>query len=498
MVDKMMRHGGNESRPLRLAILAGEPSGERHGAALFTALRELLAPEVVEAWGTGGEHMRAAGIDVVFDCAPFSAIGVANVFSSIPQLLAIRSDIFKRLRAAPPDILVLIDAGAFLVPIAKWAKSSKLCPVFYYFPPGSWKRPRVDSARIDNASADERRLERKDTLAESTDLIVTPFLWSEQILKGRGANVRFVGHPALDIVKPELTDDEFYSRFGLDRQSPLIALLPGSRQMEISHNLPTMLRTASKIARRISGAQFALGLAQAANRDLVEEIIRREQRTGGAAEGLNLFIHQTGGKLVQIAQSSLTTPTPVLATNTGLKVAPDEAEDLLSLRKKKISEVNRRDTGRPPVVPLVICDGLTYDVMARSDLVITKSGTATLEATILQRSMIIIYKGPWLMNVEWKLRKKNLKIPHIGMPNLMAGERVFPELLGDDATPEAISELAVDMLLQPERLMQVKEKMNSLVAQYLGEPGGTLRAAKLLAQMLPQDREITNNKNESN
>ena len=86
------------------------------------------------------------------------------------------------------------------------------------------------------------------------------------------------------------------------------------------------------------------------------------------------------------------------------------------------------------------------------------------------------------------------------MPNLMAGERIFPELLGDDATPEAISELAVDMLLQPERLMHLKERMNGLVTQYLGEPGATLRAAKLLAQLLPTTvyPEPTNIKNESN
>jgi lipid-A-disaccharide synthase len=155
------------------------------------------------------------------------------------------------------------------------------------------------------------------------------------------------------------------------------------------------------------------------------------------------------------------------------------------VKKRGVSAKINRDGKRSPMVPLVICDGLTYDVIARSDLVITKSGTATLESMILQRSMIIIYKGPWLMNLEWKLRKKSLNIPHAGMPNLMAAERIFPELLGDDATPEAISELAVDMLLQPERLMHLKERMNGLVTQYLGEPGATMRAAKLLAELLP-------------
>ena len=92
-------------------------------------------------------------------------------------------------------------------------------------------------------------------------------------------------------VKPELSDEEFYSRFGLDRQSPLIALLPGSRHMEIAYNLPTMLRTAARISKRIPGAQFALGLAQAPNRELIEAIIKKEQKGRGATGGIAEPVH---------------------------------------------------------------------------------------------------------------------------------------------------------------------------------------------------------------
>jgi lipid-A-disaccharide synthase len=123
---------------------------------------------------------------------------------------------------------------------------------------------------------------------------------------------------------------------------------------------------------------------------------------------------------------------------------------------------------------------MTYDVIARSDLVITKSGTSTLEAAILNKPMIIVYRGSKLMEMEWRVRKSSLKIEHIGLPNILAGERIFTELLQDDASPENISEYAVGMLLQPERLLRLKERAGELIRTQLGNPGGVERAASLL------------------
>lgn len=466
---------GSGERPIRLVILAGEPSGERQGGALFTAFRTLSEPIPVEAWGCGGEHMRASGVDVLYDCTRWAAIGVVGLAASIPSLLMIRRDLMKRLRKDPPDVLILIDAGAFNVPIGRWAKRTRICKVFYYFPPGSWRRPRGPSPARDV----------RDRLADAADLIVTPFPWSETYLRSRGANVRFVGHPSLDLVDPQLSDDEFYGRFGLDPLRPLIALLPGSRRMEIASNLPALIGAAAEISQRIPGVQFALALAQSSSRTLVEEMVRREQSRGGRAASLNLMILQAGGRLAQIAQNTLMPPPPVLATDTGVNVSGSSARELLS-RGDRHSRMASRDRTGVVSAPLVICDGLTYDVMSRSDLVITKSGTATLEATILQRPMIIIYKGSRALTLEWKLRRKRLNIQQIGMPNLMAEERIFPELLADDATPEAISNLAVDILLQPERLIHLKERLTVLVNECLGTPGGVLRAAELLNTLVPR------------
>jgi len=441
--------------PLKVALVAGEASGERQGAALVEAIRAKIAPRPLIAWGAGGVHMREAGVEIRHDCSPWGSIGIAATAAAIPQLLSMMGDFKRALLADPPDVLVLIDAGAFNMRLGRWVKKNNVCPVFYYFPPGSWRRtPRMPKGK--------RRL----TIADVADRVVTPFPWSAAFLSTFGVDVHFVGHPLLDIVKPSLPDAEFYERYGLDPKRPLIALMPGSRRMEIEHILPVMVGAADKISQRVGGAQFALVLAPTVSREMVETIVTREQSAVVAAS------HESRGTLARIAQSTLTPPVQQLATAEGVTIkAPVEPEPVRETPKTSAT------------APLVICEDVPYDVLSRSDLVITKSGTSTLEAAILKKPMIIMYRGSAIMKVEWLLRRNSLKIPFIGMPNILAQEEVFPELLQDDANPEAIAKLAIDVLLEPERILALKTKITDVVKDTLGEPGGVGRAADLLIDL---------------
>lgn len=441
-----------DERPLQIAIVVGEPSGDRQGAALLTALRERAAPRLVTAWGVGGPAMRDAGVALRVNSEGWATIGLAATLVHLPFLLLEMIRFRRALAAQPPDALVLIDSGGVNVRLARWVKRRSLCPIFYYFPPGSWRRAAP----------------RKSTLASVTDRIVTPFPWSETLLRASGADAHFVGHPLLDLVRPSLSEADFYARFGLDPHRPLVALLPGSREGELRHILPALIGAAGEIAQRIPGVQFMIALASGSSRPLVEAMIRREQQTRRGAR-LQLLMHQAGDRLSQIAHNAIA-PTPLLATSEGLTLPADlEAES-----------PPPRERPQPGPAPLVICEGLTYDVMARSDLVITKSGTSTLEALILQKPMIIVYRGSALLSWEFRRRQKKTDLLHIGLPNILAQERVVPELLQEQANPEAISELAIEFLLQPERLLHLKEQLVALARAHLGEPGGVRRAADLL------------------
>ena len=440
-------------------MVAGEPSGDRQGAALLTALRALLHPRPVEAWGIGGHFLADAGFHLRHDSGPWAAIGIADTLPKIPGMFWVLWDMERALRRDPPDALVVIDAGAFNVKLARWVKKRALCPVFYYFPPGSWRRRAVPRPR-------------NKSLAAVTDRIVTPFPWSEPLLRSEGADAHFVGHPLLDLVKPTLPDADFYERFGLDPARPIVALLPGSRRGEIRHILPALVGAAGEIARRIPGVQFVLALTAPTWQPLAEEIIRREQGGGGRGTRLRLLMAQAGDALARLAHSAM--PVPQLATNEGVTVPAPRAEE------------DGQGRPVPPVgpVPLVIAAGLTWDVLARADVVLTKSGTATLEAMILKKPMVIVYRGSLLQSLEFLLRQASHGIVHLGMPNILAEERLVAELLGPYATPEAIAALAVEMLLEPERILHLKERLNALVESSLGQPGGVRRAAALLLEMI--------------
>ena len=455
-------------------MLAGEPSGDRQGAALLTALREQAAPRPVEAWGIGGHFMEAAGVRLLYNSEPWASIGIAQTLLNIPRMLQVQAEMKRAVQRDPPDALVLIDAGGFNVPIGRSAKENKACPVFYYFPPGSWRRR--SSLRPNQAGGGLKNQKKQKRLSDWADRIVTPYPWSEASLKERGMDAHFVGHPLLDLVKPTLNDTEFYERFGLDPHRPIVALLPGSRTGEIRYILPLLIGAASEISHRIPGVQFVVALASPDARALAEELIRREQKAGGRAARLQLLMAQAGGKLAQIAHTALPAAVPQMVTNEGLVLTPSETPPAKHLGKHS------------GLAPLVICEGLTWDTLSRCDLVLTKAGTATLEAMILKKPMVIVYNGPKTMAVEWFLRKRSLNISHIGMPNILADERMFAELIGDEASPEAIADLSVDILLEPGRILALKERLTDLVSKSLGEPGGVQRAAALLLDLIETEQ----------
>ncbi|MFY7953332.1 MAG: hypothetical protein ACOVT5_12565, partial [Armatimonadaceae bacterium] len=255
---------------------------------------------------------------------------------------------------------------------------------------------------------------------------------------------------------------ELINRYGIDDNHPVIGLLPGSRRQEINEILPVLFDAAARIHCRVPGVQFVLALAPGVRRETVEtarEAARRRWLSGKRSSG--------------VSRSSKTGfgPRPV--------VVPVEGRTADLARKNRAWFERSGDVPGDGDFPLLLVANATYDVMAVSDLLLTASGTATLEAAILAKPMVIVYR----LAHELEFRMIRSRIPaHIGMPNLLADRRICPELLQGDANPDAIASEAIGLLLEPERMIRMRADLKEATA-CLGEPGGAGRTAQMVMEM---------------
>jgi lipid-A-disaccharide synthase len=448
----------------QIAYVAGEASGDRHAAALHRALLAAAGGAPLTGWGIGGSGLRAAGVEVTEDSSHWGAIGIISSLCGLPMYGIAMRKMKSLILARKPDAVILVDFGFFNVRLARWLKEHGIGPVIFYQPPGSWKK---------TAKPESMR-----ELGQLTDLIVTPFPWSNDNLRAVGANSHWEGHPLVDIARPSMSPADFDAAYGLDARRPIIALLPGSRRAEVTHLLPMLLRAATVINRRVPGTQFLLAAAPNLDRAVLERMLEAERERANAESGAGFRITtRAGDKLRQIASSAMeaATPNPKLVTNEGFLIDPQkESGDDEHTAWKRAPEASVKTP------TLAIVENLTYDCMSRADVVISCSGTATLEAAILDRPTIIVYKVSRLMAMEYHLRKNMYGISYVGLPNIIAGEKVMPELLQDDASPEAVAEMAVGLLIDPEKRKRAVDALAEKVHPALGTPGVIDRSAALI------------------
>src|SRR2546423_786999 len=167
----------------------------------------------LRAWGVGGPALVAQGVDLLADARHWGAIGVVEAVKVAVRIAAPLQWCLDALAQRQPDLVILVDFGAFNKHLARRARELGL-KVFWYFPPGSWSR----RARVGRE------------LAECVDAVATPFPWSEQLLRRAGVNAHFVGHPLLDVARPRETRAAFRHRLGIAEGAPLVAFFPGSRR----------------------------------------------------------------------------------------------------------------------------------------------------------------------------------------------------------------------------------------------------------------------------
>ena len=451
---------------MQIAIITGEASGDRVGGHLAAEIKR-LRPDA-DVWGVGGKYLRESGADVLVDSSRWGVVGAAQAIGLLPRMLKARSFVLKELRRRKPDVLVAVDAGALhtgfgpIEGILPWAR--RRLPetrTFYYFPPASW-RQKLKGTR----------------LAPLVDGVATPFPWSATELTRLGVpNVEFVGHPLLDFVRPENTVPAFTERFGIDRNRPVVGILPGSRRQEIDQLLPIQLEAAAIIHRRVPGVQFVLALAPTVDR---EDVVRAVEALRRKSAHLRDALHRIEERLRAEMQGRRLPPS--LVTTEGTLLPPRALSDLHARTQQQLEDANRANRGDD--FGLIIVENATYDVMASSDVLMITSGTATLEAAILGRPMVIMYRLSQNNFIEYQIVKKNLPA-YIGLPNLIADQMICPEFVQDAATPEAVASEIIALLLEPERMLTMRKSLRDVVER-LGEPGGATRAAQRVIALAEQ------------
>lgn len=458
---------------MNIAILSGEISGDLVGGELAKELRA-LSPDV-KLWGLGSSAMQSQGVELLEDSSKWGAIGIIRSLMLVPNfLIKIAPKIKAALKERRPDVVVLIDFGAFNVRMAKYCKKLGL-KVVYLIPPGCWRK----------------NSDKGQELKELTDLLLVPFPWALERYRKWGAKAEFVGHPILDRVQPKMTRQEFADHFGMSPDAPIIGLLPGSRLHEVEHIMPAMLDATRLIYREVKNAQFVVGVAPNISIDMMRKYLSgHEELVSRLAELWHEFVEEADTKvwkpLSRAAKALEGTPDKQMVTNQGFLVNESQFRE----------QLKQQSTPKPeePLPPTILAKGLTYEVMAHSDILLVCSGTATLEAAILEKPMVIMYRYSRLMEIEVVVFGMRKKIPLIGLPNILSGTQIVPELIQEDATPEAISNLAVDMLQNVEKRSAIRADLRAL-RSLLGEPGACKRSAKLVMDVINNKYEESNSWN---
>ena len=393
--------------PKRIALVAGEASGDLLGAGLITQLRERFPG--AEFAGVGGPQMRAAGFSAWHDCSELAVMGLAEVLRHLPRLLRLRRTVRGRLLAWKPDVFIGIDAPDFNLGLERGLKQRGIRTV-HYVSPSVWAWRAGRAAKI----------------GRSADRVLCLFPMEPPIYAQHGVDARFVGHPLADALP--LHPDRFKAReaLGLPLGAPVLALLPGSRLGEIARLGGVFLEAAARAAEATPDLRILVPAANPACRSALERLL----------EG----------------------PAPA--------ALPAPQRDALRTR-------------------LLLLDGRAHEAMIAADVVLLASGTATLEALLAKRAMVVAYR---ISGLTYAIVRglKLMKTDRYSLPNALAGERIVPELMQADCTAENLAREVLAWLQDPQRMANLQPRFEAIHHELKRD--ASARAAEAVAELLAAPR----------
>ena len=372
-----------------LLMVAAEASGDQHGAALVRALHERFPH--LQVYGLGGDHMRTAGVDTLFDIQALNVVGGVEILAKIPSGWRMAYCLLREAARRGTRAVVLIDAPGFNLTLARLAKHAGLSVVYYISPQiWAWRQRRVK------------------LVARYVDKMLTLFPFEVPLYTAAGVDAEYVGHPLVDSVDLLPTPAQAAQSLGLNAQDPIVALLPGSRRQELRLMLPPMLAALQRMQQRLPGVQGVIPVAPTLALEEIQQSVR----------------HAT--------------------------------------------------------VSATVIAGQSHTALRAADFALVTSGTATLEAGLIGTPMVVVYK---LHPITAWLARRMMRIPYVGLVNIVAGRPVVPELLQEALCPQTLAALALHCLERPAVAQHIRGELATLRSTLsLGD--GARRAAACVAQFL--------------
>ena len=348
---------------MRIAIVAGETSGDMLGAGLIQQLKQRYPNATFE--GIGGPLMMAHGFNSLVPMERLAVMGLVEVLGRLFELLKVRRDLIKRWQATPPDVFIGIDAPDFNLTLEQKLRESGIKTAHYVSPSvWAWREKRVFK------------------IAKAVDLMLTLFPFEAKFYEKHDVPVKFVGHHLADKIALETPTAPSRQELELDTDRPVVCLMPGSRGSEVEKLGSLFLKTAEKMLQQRNDLQFIIPAASVDRRNQIETMLAQY----------------------------------------------------------------------PGNLPVKVVLGRSQTCMAAADTILLASGTATLEAMLLKKPMVVSYI---LAPLTYKILKRLVKQPYISLPNLLAGRELVPELIQDDATVDNLSEALLARLEDSDDMHQL-------------------------------------------
>jgi lipid-A-disaccharide synthase len=374
-----------------ILMVAGEPSGDRHGGDLARAIRHALPG--VRLWGMGGEHMAQEGVSLTVNLAGVAVMGIMEVLGHLAAILRARRALLRGVDRDPPALAILIDFPDFNLRLARRLRRRGI-RVLYYISPQvwAWRRGRLRLMA--------RMLERV--------AVILPF--EEALLWKAGIAARYVGHPLVEQVKTGESKEEARLALGLPPGASVLGLLPGSRPEEVESLLPLLLAGTQLVMEEIPEIHPVVALSPLASEERAHEIIRA---SGVAAQSVVRQAHR---------------------------------------------------------------------VIRASKVAVLASGTATLEAALLETPMVVVYRASW---ISYLVARLLVRVKHIALVNILAGEGIVPELIQRDLTPVAIRDRVLSLWRDESAQARMIEGLQRVGAS-LGHASASRNVAGMVVEMLAE------------